>query len=283
MTRKKKGKQPKATPEPQATPRPEAGEGAAAPAEPVSEVDQTIQQFRKRQQWLPLFLGGLAVVFVVAGVAIVLAYTLGGQGRLVLFPTDTPTPSPTAPPTATFTVTPTPTMTPTPTATFTVTPTPTPSEPFEYTIQEGDTLSDIADRFNADLVTLMLLNGLNNASQIYVGQVILVPPPGMKPPTPTPLPTYLPRGFEIDYFVLPGDTLEGIAARFNSTVDAIVQANELDGPTAVIFVGQILKVPVNLVTPVPTATLSPKNLTATAQATLVPPTETPRPTATPTP
>lgn len=283
MAKKKKGKQPKATPEPQATPKPEAGESAAAPAEPVSEVDQTIQQFRKRQQWLPLFLGGLAVVFVVAGVAIVLAYTLGGQGRLVLFPTDTPTPSPTASPTATFTVTPTATVTPTPTATFTVTPTPTPSEPFEYTIQEGDTLSDIADRFNADLVTLMLLNGLNNASQIYVGQVILVPPPGMDPPTPTPLPTYLPRGFEIDYFVLPGDTLEGIAARFNSTVDAIVQANELDGPTAVIFVGQILKVPVNLVTPVPTATLSPKNLTATAQATLVPPTETPRPTATPTP
>ena len=276
MSKKKKQGQP----EPQAAPKPKAEAGAA---EPASEVAQTIQQFRKRQQWWPLFLGGLAVVLVVAGVVIVLAYTLGGQGRLTLFPTDTPTPSPTAPPTATSTPSPTPTLTPTPTATFTVTPTPTPNQPFEYTIQEGDTLFDIAQRFNADLVTLMLLNGLNNASRIYVGQKIVVPPPGMEPPTPTPLPTYLPRGFEIEYFVLPGDTLAGIAARFNSTVDAIVQANELDGPTAVIFVGQILKVPVNLVTPVPTATLGPQDLTATAQATLVPPTETPRPTATATP
>ncbi len=282
MSKKKKGKQAQASPEAQAPETPPEPQ-ASAPVEPVSAVDQTIQQFRKRQQWLPLFFGGLAVVLVVAGIATVLAYMAGGQGRLTLFATDTPTPTETLTPTATGTPTPTATDTPTPTATFTVTPTPTPSEPFEYTIQEGDTLSGIADRFNADLVTLMLLNGLNNASRIYVGQVILVPPPGMEPPTPTPLPAYLPRGKEIEYFVLPGDTLAGIAAKFNSTVDAIVEASELDGPTAVIFVGQILKVPVNLVTPVPTATLGPEALTATAQATLVPPTETPRPTATPTP
>ncbi len=251
--------------------------------EKVSEIQQTIQSFRKRQQWLPLFLGGLAVVLVVAGLVVLVVYATSGKGGFSLFPTDTPTPTATATSTHTPTITPTPTDTATPTATFTVTPTPTPSEPFEYTVQEGDTLSGIAEQFDADLVTLMLLNGFNNASRIYTGEKILIPPPGMAPPTPTPLPTYLPRGYEIEYFVLPNDTLAGIAAKFNSTVEAIVEANDLDGPTAVIFVGQILKVPVNLVTPVPTPTLSPADLTATVQATLVPPTETPHPTATPRP
>ncbi len=257
--------------------------GEQALPEATSEVQQTIQGFRRRKQWVSLFLGGLAVVLVVAGVTVFLVYAFSGRGSFSLFPTDTPTPTNTATPTLTPTITPSPTATATPTPTFTITPTPTPSGPFEYEIQEGDTLNDIAERFNADLVTLMLLNGLNNTSTIYVGQKILVPPPGMEPPTPTPLPTYMPRGFEIDYFVLPGDSLQSIATKFNSTVDAIVEANELDGPTAVIFVGQILKVPVNLVTPVPTNTLSPDDLTATAQATLVPPTETPRPTDTPQP
>jgi LysM repeat protein len=72
----------------------------------------------------------------------------------------------------------------------------------------------------------------------------------MEIPTPTPLPEGLPRAFEIDYLVLPGDTLAAIAAQFASTEDAIIEANDLDNPNQ-IFEGQLLKVPIRLVTPTP--------------------------------
>lgn len=72
-------------------------------------------------------------------------------------------------------------------------------------------------------------------------------------PTPTPLPSTLIPGQEIIYVVLPEDLLANIAARFNSTVEAIVAANDLDDPNN-IFVGQRLIVPWGIITPVPTET-----------------------------
>lgn len=212
---------------------------------------------RAKQQWLPFLLGALSVVFIVVGAVLVLAFMGKGQG-IPFLSTDTPTPTMTYTPSPTPTATPTPTLTPTPTQTPTPTLTPTPSEPFEYTIEEGDTLYSIAQKFNADFITLMLLNNLNYNSTLYVGQKIIVPAPNTKRPTPTPLPTFMPKGYEIQYFVLPNDTLQSIAAKFNSTVDAIVEANDaLESATDPIYAGQILIVPVNLVPPRPTATPSP--------------------------
>jgi LysM repeat protein len=83
--------------------------------------------------------------------------------------------------------------------------------------------------------------------------------------TPTPLPT----GFTgtIQYTVAVGDSLEIIAVRFNSTVDAILEENEELENANEIFVGQVLVIPVNIATPVPTNTPGP-SLTLTAGATL---------------
>jgi LysM repeat protein len=69
----------------------------------------------------------------------------------------------------------------------------------------------------------------------------------MPVPTPTPIPTDLRPGTELSYFVQAGDTLAGIAAVFNSTMDAIIEANSLEDPNA-IFVGQELLIPANIVT-----------------------------------
>ena len=96
---------------------------------------------------------------------------------------------------------------------------------------------------------------------IKIGDELLVPPPGTELATATPLPEGLSYGTKIEYIVQSGDTLAGIAAEFNSTVDDILEENELEDPNA-IFVGQILTIRVNLVTPVPTeaepeATLTP--------------------------
>ena len=227
---------------------------APAPAPPPAEGNTTPPPSAKtkRQEWIPFLLGALSVVLVVVGIVLVTAFM--GEGRGIPFiSTDTPTPTNTATPTNTPTTTSSPTTTPTITPSPTQTLTPTPSEPFEYTIQEGDTLVGIAKKFKADVITLMLLNNLNNGSTIFVGQKIIVPAPNTKRPTPTPLPSFMPKGFKIQYFVLPNDTLQGIAAKFNSTVDAIVEANDaLEDATSPIYAGQILIVPVNLVTPTPT-------------------------------
>lgn len=51
-----------------------------------------------------------------------------------------------------------------------------------------------------------------------------------------------PASSEVTYLVEAGDTLSGIAERFETTVDAIMAQNELSDPT-LIFVGQELTIP----------------------------------------
>ncbi len=226
---------------------------------------------QRQQQWLPFLFGGLAVVLMVVGtVFIINAWTT--TGRLPWQPTETPTATATATPTP---VPPTATPTPTPTITPTWNPslTPTPSEPFPYTVQPGDTIFSIADQFGVDPDVLMLWNGLSNQSILYAGRELIIPLPGMEPPTPTPLPPNLKPGDIILYFVRPGDTLQAIADKFLTDVDEIRKANDMDEATP-LYIGDLIKVPVYLVaTPTPTPRVTP---TPT-------PTATPSPTPSPTP
>jgi len=247
---------------------------------------KVIEAHRKRQQMrqsTPMAVMIGAGILLVAGAAALIFWLLGDNSPLKAA---TPTPTATFTPTMTFTATPppptnTPTITPTslPTETSTPTITPTPSGPFEYTVQEGDNLGDIATRFGTDLRTLLALN-LNidpTTLIILVGQKILIPPPNMQLPTPTEVSTLVPYGTLISYTVMPGDTVGDLAERFRSTVDAIVKENKLANAND-IFAGLILKIPVNIATPVPTATVG------TIYPTVVIPTNTPLPpTATATP
>jgi LysM repeat protein len=89
-------------------------------------------------------------------------------------------------------------------------------------------------------------------------------------PTPTSVSTLVPPGTIISYTVMSGDTVGVIAIRFNSTVDAIVKENKLANAND-IYAGLILKIPVNIATPVPTATVG------TVYPTVVIPTNTPLP------
>ena len=243
-------------------------------------AQNVIESYRKRrQQSVPFLIGGLAIVLVAVGI-VALVLWLSGNNRpgFSFFATDTPTPTVTDTPTATATITPTATETPTVTVTPTETATPTASGPFVYEVQENDTLSSIAEKYNIDLLVLMALNNFNAESVIHVGDQILVPPPNLELDTPTPLPEGM-RG-TIDYTVQTGDTLEGIANRFNSTVDAIIEATEGLENANEIFAGQLLKVPVNIATPIPTATPGPAATLTQGAATSVPAT-TEAPTAEP--
>lgn len=230
-------------------------------------AQDVIESYRKRQQQArraPVIIG-IAAGLIVVGAAAIIFWLLGpDRPAISLFATETPTPTATATATSTATATPTPTETPTATTTPTETLTPTASGPFTYTVVEGDTLFGIAERFGVDLLVLIAINNLNPDDPIDPGDQLTIPGPNTELPTATSIPLNMRRGTIIEYIVQTGESLAIIAEKFNSTVEAIVEENDLDDPNA-IQAGQRIRVPVNLVTPVPTATATlPVTVTATA-------------------
>lgn len=226
-------------------------------------TNNTINSFRKKRQFQGRALMYGAIGLVLLGVILLLYWlTRPTQPLGQLFATDTPTVTVTATATNTATATATATITETPTITVTA----TPSEPFPYIIQEGDTLDAIAQRFNlgGDGVLLILDENPEIMTDfggiIQVGQEITIPLPGTTRATSTPIPADLRSGTLVEYQVLPGDTLAGIAVRFNSLADEIITENEIENANA-LAVGQVLQIPVNLVTP--TATLPPTSTPVT--------------------
>jgi spore germination protein len=163
-------------------------------------------------------------------------------------------------------------------------PTPEPMPTITYTVQPGDTLYKIAQKFGTSVNTLSKLNNIQDPDLIYPGQTLLIPAPTPTPsptptptpipspsPTPTPTPTPSPSPSPtpiptINYTVLPGDTLFKIAQKFNTTVGTLVSLNNITDLNLIIA-GQVLLVPA----PAPTPTPSPS------------PTPTPTPTPTPSP
>jgi uncharacterized protein YkwD len=232
-----------------------------------SSSSNLLNNYKKRNQRGPWLIYG-AVALVILGV-ILLVVWLASPGKPLgqVFATDTPTA------TATFTATSTstPTMTATITETPTVTITSTPSEDFPYTILEGDSLESIAQKFNLGPDGSQLIYYKNqqvmeaNNGVIFVGQTITIPKPGSVLPTSSPIPADIPSGRLIEYRVLPGDTLAGIAFKFNSIADNIIEENKIDNANA-LQVGDVLQIPVNLVTPTATlpATSTPVSPTAPA-------------------
>jgi LysM repeat protein len=224
-------------------------------------AQSVIESYRKRQsmaQKAPIIFGIAALLLIVgAGVLIFWLANPGGAPVISLFASATPTSTDTSTPTSTPTNTPLPTDTatlPPPTDTPTPTLTATATGPFVYIVQEGDTLYGIADKFKVDLLTIYALNPSIDAENpvIRPNQEILIPAPDTKLPTASPIPPDF-RG-TIEYQVGPNDTLESIATRFNSTVDAIMKANpDLENAND-IKVGDKIKIPVNIATPAPTRT-----------------------------
>jgi LysM repeat protein len=143
--------------------------------------------------------------------------------------------------------------------------------PFNYTVQDGENLFVISEKYNLgdDGIQLILFlnpyGGINaetgypigidpQTQNILPGQLILLPNPGMKLPTSTPIPPDLKSGTKVEYVVQAGDSLGGIAALYNSTIDDIITENSITDPNA-IKVGDLLIIPANMVTP--TATRPP--------------------------
>jgi len=217
---------------------------------------------RRRGRMLPLLLGGLAVVLLVVGLFLVVIWLTGDQPpSLPFFSTKTPTP------TLTFTPLP-PTETPTITLTPLPSETPTPEGPKTYVVEAGDTVTSIAEQFgiSADLLLAYNAAAIPDPNNIGVGSQIIIPPSDAPLPSPTALPTNLGPGARIEYVVATGDTLQKIAAKFNSTAEAIATASKVL-VTDILFVGKVLIVPVNIATPTPTSRVPSATPQATSTAT----------------
>lgn len=251
--------------------------------ESARDVIDAYHKRQKMSQKAPVILI-IAAVLLIVGAAIVIFALLSPKNPFAsLMATDTPTPTATSTPTRTATATNIPTITSTeapPTDTPTPTATETPSGPSLYVVQELDTLGSIATKFNTDLATLLALNPQIDPLTLIIrlGEKILIPAPNTKLPTATAVPLDLPKGTIIQYPIVSGDTLEGLALRYNSTVTLILKENPTIKNANDIRVGQIIKIPVNVATPVPTATIGTVFPTIA-----VPPTGTPTPTHTPKP
>ena len=206
---------------------------------------------RRRERMIPFLLGALAVVLLVVGLFLVVIWFTGDSPpalpAFLRSATETPEPTNTPqPPTATLE----------PSRTLEPSETPTPSGPLTYIVEEGDSLALIADQFEVSIEQLIAANNLVDPNNIGVGSQLIIPDPDSELPTETPLPETLVPGSTIEYVVKSGDVLQLIAEQFNSTVEAIAEANDLD-PADVLFVGLKLIIQVNIVTPVPTDTPSP--------------------------
>ncbi len=117
-----------------------------------------------------------------------------------------------------------------------------------YLVQPGDQLLPIARRFGVTVPNLRNANNLSSDA-IFVGQVLVIPPPSTPAATRTPFP------LDRTYVVQERDQLGFIAKRYGVTVTQIKVANGLASNT--IFPGQVLYIPL----PAPAPTLRP---TATA-------------------
>ena len=222
----------------------------------MTEDDRSVAEVidayrRRRERMVPFLLGALAVVLLVVGLFLVVIWFTGDSPPALpaFLRSSTETPEPTStpqPPTATLE----PSRTPEPPET------PTPTGPIASVVEEGDSLASIADQFGVTIDQLIAANNLVDPSNIGVGSQLIIPDPESDLPTETPLPETLVSGTTIEYVVRSGDSLLAIAVRFNSTVEAISEANDLD-PAEVLFVGLKLLIQVNIVTPVPTDTPSP--------------------------
>ncbi len=100
-----------------------------------------------------------------------------------------------------------------------------------YIVKAGDSLWSIANRFGTTVDALKKLNNLTS-NNLSIGQVLRIPS-STSGGTDT--------GTTGTYTVKAGDTLYGIANRFNTTVDAIKSLNNLTSNN--LSIGQVLRIP----------------------------------------
>jgi len=112
-----------------------------------------------------------------------------------------------------------------------------PDLPATYEVQDGDTVSSIADSFGIPTPAILTLNGLSWNSLLHSGQVLKLSAEPTKKAAGSPA-----RVAGNAYLVQNGETLSTIADRLGISTEALIAANNLsDSPT--IYAGQMIRIP----------------------------------------
>lgn len=98
-----------------------------------------------------------------------------------------------------------------------------------YTIQSGDTLYKIANKYNTSIDELVRLNGLTRPQSLAIGQNIFIPNESTEIPT--------------TYIVMKGDTMYKIAQMYNISLESLILANPQINNPNLIQIGQVINIP----------------------------------------
>ena len=104
-----------------------------------------------------------------------------------------------------------------------------------YTVRSGDTLSVIAKRYDTTVLELQRINGISDINLIYPGEILKIYPHEDHKKREK-------KNFSSTYIVRKGDTLTAIAIRFGTTVNELMELNNITNPS-LIYPGEILKIP----------------------------------------
>jgi len=99
-----------------------------------------------------------------------------------------------------------------------------------YTIKQGDTLYQIAERYGVTINDLVNVNGLNRPNDLAIGQNIFIP-------------NQMTNNNMTTYTVMPGDTMYLISRRLGISLDALIAANPQIADPNRIQIGQVINIP----------------------------------------
>ena len=97
-----------------------------------------------------------------------------------------------------------------------------------YLVRSGDTLSEIAAKYDTTVAAIASINNIKNVNLIYTGQVLNIPT------------TNCDMSHKL-YVVKRGDTLWGISRKFGVSIASIVMLNRIANPN-LIYPGNVLRI-----------------------------------------
>lgn len=115
---------------------------------------------------------------------------------------------------------------------------PLPGDQGYHTVAAGESLSQIARRYDITLGDLLRLNGLSDPNMVWIGQQVRLTARVQPPPLPQPA---KPDLADTIYVVQPDDTLAMIAKAHETTVEQLMRANGLPN-SGFAYPGQRLRI-----------------------------------------